>query len=130
MGEFNLWSARFTKGNVAGNQYFTATSSYLIFILLMLSTILALVTIFLYKKRPLQFRLTVVNILLVISILLLIYFKVQDTANKLINEGASNMQATFLFPAFLPIVMLVCLFLAARGIYKDQKLIKSLDRLR
>jgi len=27
-------------------------------------------------------------------------------------------------------VMIVCLFLAARGIYKDEKLIKSLDRLR
>lgn len=130
MGSFNLWKARLTKGNVASEDYFNATSSYLIFIVLMVSTILALVTIFLYKNRKLQFRLTVLNILMAIGVLCLIYFKVQDKANTLVSEGATIISATFLLPAFLPVVMIVCLFLAARGIYKDEKLIKSLDRLR
>ncbi|WP_343701006.1 DUF4293 domain-containing protein [Chitinophaga sp.] len=130
MGSFNLWKAKLTKGNVAVEDYFNATSSYLIFIVLMVSTILAFVCIFLYKKRKLQFRLTVLNILLAVAVLALIYFKVQDKANALQNEGATIISATYLLPAFLPIVMIVCLFLAARGIYKDEKLIKSLDRLR
>ena len=60
----------------------------------------------------------------------LIYFGVQNTANALIAGGATNLRANYLLPAFLPVVMVVCLFLAARGIYKDEKLIKSLDRLR
>jgi hypothetical protein len=55
---------------------------------------------------------------------------VQNTANALIAGGATNLRANYLLPAFLPVVMVVCLFLAARGIYKDEKLIKSLDRLR
>jgi hypothetical protein len=130
MGSFNLWKARLTRGNVASEDYFNATSSYLIFIVLMVSTILALVTIFLYKNRKLQFRLTVLNIFLAIAVLCLIYFKVQGKANALVSEGATIVSATFLLPAFLPVVMIVCLFLAARGIYKDEKLIKSLDRLR
>ena len=68
--------------------------------------------------------------LLAIGILVLIYFGVQNTANALIAGGATNLRANYLLPAFLPVVMVVCLFLAARGIYKDEKLIKSLDRLR
>ncbi|MBO9153436.1 DUF4293 domain-containing protein [Chitinophaga sp. GCM10012297] len=130
MGSFDLWKATYVKGATAAVEIFNAASSYLIFTVLMLSTILSLVTIFLYKKRKLQFRLTVLNILLSIGILVLIYLGVQNTANKLVENGASNLRANYLLPAFLPVVMTVCLFLAARGIYKDEKLIKSLDRLR
>lgn len=130
MGYFNLWKAKVSKGPAISEEYFNATSSYLIFTVLMVSTLLSLVCVFLYKNRKLQFRLTVLNILLAIGVLLLIYFKVQDNANSIINSGGTIVQASFLLPAFLPVVMVVCLFLAARGIYKDEKLIKSLDRLR
>ncbi len=130
MGSFDLWKATITRGATTAVETFNATSSYLIFTVLLVSTILSLVTIFLYKKRKLQFRLTVLNILLAIGILALIYFKVQDTANTLQSSGAIIVRANYLLPAFLPVVMIVCLFLAARGIYKDEKLIKSLDRLR
>ncbi len=52
-------------------------------------------------------------------------------ADKLMNDGSFTIiSATYLPAAFLPVVTLVALFLAARGIYKDEKLIKSLDRLR
>jgi hypothetical protein len=130
MGSFDLWKATFTRGATPVVETFNATSSYLIFTVLMLSTILSFVCIFLYKKRKLQFRLTVLNMLLAVGILVLIYFGVQNTANALVAGGAVNLRANYLLPAFLPVVMVVCLFLAARGIYKDEKLIKSLDRLR
>ncbi|MGX5820216.1 DUF4293 domain-containing protein [Chitinophaga lutea] len=130
MGSFDLWQAKYLRGATPVVDYFRATSSYLVFILLMISTILAFVTIFLYKNRKLQFRLTVLNILLAIAVLILIYVKVQATANTLTANGANNLQATYLFPAFLPVVVIVLLFLAARGIYRDEKLVKSYDRLR
>ncbi len=130
MGSFDLWKATLTRGATPVVETFNATSSYLIFTVLMVSTILSFVCIFLYKKRKLQFRLTVLNMLLAIGILVLIYFGVQNTANALVAGGATNLRANYLLPAFLPVVMVVCLFLAARGIYKDEKLIKSLDRLR
>ncbi len=130
MGYFNLWKAKLMKGVTASEEYFNALSSYLIFIIVMVSILLSLVTIFLFKNRKLQFRLTVINILLAIGAIVLQYVKVGQLADKLMNDGSTIISATYLPAAFLPVVTLVALFLAARGIYKDEKLIKSLDRLR
>ncbi len=130
VARFDLWKATFTKGNVAGADTFNATSNYLVFILLIIGILLSAVCIFLYKNRKLQFRLTVLNLFLSIGIMILIYLKIGDSAQKLAADGATAIRGSYLIPAFLPVVMIVCLFLAARGIYKDEKLIKSLDRLR
>lgn len=130
MGYFNLWKVKLMKGVTASEEYFNALSSYLIFIIVMVSILLSLITIFLFKNRKLQFRLTVINILLAIGAIVLQYVKVGQLADKLMNDGSTIISATYLPAAFLPVVTLVALFLAARGIYKDEKLIKSLDRLR
>jgi len=124
---FNIWKAVLNDNSIA---YFNAQSSYLVFVLYMLIVLLAVVTIFLFKNRKLQFRLTVLNIFLSIGAIVLQYFKVLDFANGLAATGKTVTSSTYLPPAFLPVLILVFLFLAARGIYKDQRLIKSLDRLR
>jgi glucan phosphoethanolaminetransferase (alkaline phosphatase superfamily) len=123
----NLWKATLSNNTVS---YFNAQSSYLVFVVYMIIVLLALICIFLYKNRKLQFRLTVVNILLAVAAIALQYFKVQDHANKLVASGVNIVSATYLPGAFLPVLILIFLYLAARGIYKDEKLIKSLDRLR
>lgn len=122
----NLWRAKLVNNTY---QYFTGQSSYLYFILVMLIILLAVVCIFLFKKRPLQFRLTVINLLLSIGIIALQYLKIKTFAAKL-DDAHLLMSATYLPAAFLPIIIVVLLFLAARGIYKDEKLVKSLNRLR
>ena len=124
---FDIWKATLSDNTVS---YFNAQSSYLVFVLYMLIVGLALVSIFLFKKRKLQFRLTVLNIFLAIGAIVLQYFKVLDVANVLQQGGKLISSSTYLPAAFLPILILVFLFLAARGIYKDERLIKSLDRLR
>ncbi|GAA0535086.1 DUF4293 domain-containing protein [Chitinophaga japonensis] len=124
---FNLWKARLSNNSVS---YFNAQSSYLVFSVYMIIVLLAFICIFLYKNRKLQFRLTVINILFAIGAIALQYLKVRDHANDLVAGGVSIVSATYLPGAFLPVLILVFLFLAARGIYKDEKLIKSLDRLR
>lgn len=130
VARFDLWKATYTKGAAAGTDIFNATSNYMVFILLIIGILLSAGCIFLYKNRKLQFRLTVVNLLLSVGILALIYLKIGESAQKLAADGAVSIRGSYLIPAFLPVVMIVCLFLAARGIYKDEKLIKSLDRLR
>ena len=110
--------------------YFNAQSSYLVFVVYMLIVALALFCIFLFKNRKLQFRLTVLNIFLAIGAIALQYFKVQDFANSLQANGKLISSSSYLPGAFLPVLILIFLILAARGIYKDEKLIKSLDRLR
>jgi FlaA1/EpsC-like NDP-sugar epimerase len=124
---FNLWKATLNNGTIT---YFNAQSSYLVFVVYMVIVALALTCIFLFKNRKLQFRLTVVNLLFAVAAIVLQYLKVQDNANSLTTKGFTISSATYLPAAFLPILILILLFMAARGIYKDERLIKSLDRLR
>jgi uncharacterized membrane protein YcgQ (UPF0703/DUF1980 family) len=124
---FDIWKATLSDNIVS---YFNVQSSYLVFVLYMVIVMLALVCIFLFKKRKVQFRLTVLNIFLSIAATVLQYFKVLDFANALQTGGKTITSSSYLPAAFLPVLILVFLFMAARGIYKDEKLIKSLDRLR
>ena len=88
-------------------------------ILTVLSAMLAIVTIFLYRNRKLQLRLTYLGIFIT-AVLLTLYF-IEITH---FNTGAIALWAIFYF------AILVCFILAARGILKDEKLIRSMDRLR
>jgi len=123
---FNLWRARLVNNTY---EYFNGLSSYLYFILMMVIVGLAFVCIFLFRKRKLQFRLTLLNILLAIGVVALQYLKIKEEAEKLQSQQLLS-SATYLPPAFLPVLIIIFLFLAARGIYKDERLVRSLDRLR
>lgn len=87
--------------------------------------VIALVCIFLFKNRKLQFRLTVLNIVLTVGYVFLQYVTIEQfKKDNLIATGSYKVAA------LLPILIIVALILAARGIYRDDKLVKSLDRLR
>lgn len=124
---FNLWKATLSNNAVT---YVNASSNYLLFVLYIIIIALAAVCIFLFKKRKLQFRLTIFNILFGFGALGYQYYVVQQTANKISTGGVVIASSSYQLASFLPIVVIILLFLAARGIYKDEKLIKSLDRLR
>ncbi|MBK7883335.1 MAG: DUF4293 domain-containing protein [Chitinophagaceae bacterium] len=91
--------------------------------ILLLTTIatgsLAMINIFLFKKRILQLRLCIFGILLQI---LLIFLYIREVKNY--------MQVTYSLTAVLHLVAIAAFFLAARGINKDEKLIKESNRLR
>ena len=98
---------------------FTAMSNTLLMILTVAAAILALVTVFLYGNRPLQLKLTTAG--LVISILNIVLYFID------IKKYDTGGIALFCVLSFL--VPFLFLF-ALRGIYKDEKLVKSVDRLR
>lgn len=102
-----------------------ATESLLLFAIVIVIAALALVTIFLFKNRPLQLKLTIFGIIASIGVIALEVYEIGQfkVANAIIS-------GTYQWGGLLPIFMLIFFFLAARGIYKDQKLVKSLDRLR
>ncbi|NVO04199.1 MAG: DUF4293 domain-containing protein [Bacteroidetes bacterium] len=91
---------------------------------IILITLLAFGTIFLFKNRPLQIKLIRFNILLNVVYLVTVFWSV-DTIEK-----QTNFLPNYLIGAVIPIVSLVLLFLAGRAINKDEKLVKSADRLR
>jgi hypothetical protein len=88
-------------------------------ILTVITGALAFVTIFLYNNRKLQLRLVYLGIFLT-AVLLTMYF----LEMKNFIGGNIAVWVVFYFG------ILISYILAARGILKDEKLIKSLDRLR
>jgi hypothetical protein len=89
------------------------------------SFLLSLVTIFLYKKRKQQISLTWLNILLCIGLLFWLYAGLKSFWDNYPDNGGH-----IWIGLFLPAITVFTLLLALRGIRKDEKLIKSLDRLR
>jgi hypothetical protein len=81
--------------------------------------ILSLVTIFLFKDRKLQLKLCFAGT--AISILTLILYFVEM---KKFETGTISLSCLFMFATIAGYIM------AARGIWKDEKLVKSLDKLR
>ena len=106
------------KTGATVNESLNATSTLLLIICASVTRLGAFIAIFLYKDRKVQLRITIVA-LLVSIISLVLYF-----------SQTNNYKGEFTITAIVSIVIPVFLFLAARGIYKDQKLVKSLDRLR
>jgi len=86
--------------------------------------LITLITIFLYKKRKLQMRLCLLNVLLTLSLIALIaYYAFNFNGYYVMNQD-------YLFGICLPALMILFLFLARSAIKKDEELVKSLDRLR
>ena len=115
----------FYSGNFGENgqptsfQYLTAGFNIWILILTIALVCVGAIDIFLYKNRKLQGRLALLGILISLFNIFLYY-------KQTLRFDAGNYDLTALLALLIP----VCFFLAMRGIYKDQKLIKSLDRLR
>ncbi len=91
-----------------------------------LGVAIAIVTIFLFKNRSLQMRLT--TLVVVLSILLVIF-----SAILFLNESkeiAKSVQVDDGIGIYLPILAIIFGVLASRFIKKDDKTVKSMDRLR
>lgn len=96
-----------------------AGSNLFLLVLTGASIILSLVTIFQFKDRKLQMKLCIAGLLLtagIITIYIVLYL-------KLINPVPALW-------SILPVIVLVSYFMALRGIRRDEKLVKSLDKLR
>lgn len=87
--------------------------------------LLAIVTIFVYKNRILQTRLTVINILLLLgSIGLTAYLGWQ------MQQHLVGYQLKYNFTCLFPVFSVIFSYLALRGIRKDEALVRSANRLR
>jgi hypothetical protein len=89
-----------------------------------LVALLAVATIFLYKRRPLQIRCCYGLLLLLLAWYASFFLLIPETAGTAILSTAWN------FPIFFPLISLVSDVLAIRAIQKDERLVRSLDRIR
>ncbi len=100
-------------------------STWGLFVIGLMSSIAALITIFLYKNRILQIRLSIFNIVLMIGFYLyfgFIMYKVYPVENLEFSKVG--------FGIIMPVVSIILTILAIRKIGADEALIQSLNRLR
>ena len=91
-------------------------------ILLGVATALPLLTLLLFKRRVLQLRLCAVEAVLLFGLLCM---------EAMLYWGPRAFERGSLMPAsFLPIAALFFVLLAAKGIFKDEMLVRSLSRIR
>lgn len=93
-------------------------------ILSLLVPIIALVTIFLFKNRKLQSLLTVIITILEILIILFAGYFILNIVQNQSVIFKSGIKMLF------PFICLLLTIMAYKGIQKDDKLVKSYDRLR
>lgn len=117
--EFSFYSGNKLVDNVKQFINLNARENIFILILTVSIAVAALVTIFLFKDRKMQLKVTV-GVLAVSLINIGLYYL------QMKNFIEGNLDLTALIVFSIP----VFLILAGRGIWKDEQLVKSVDRLR
>lgn len=117
-----------TYKDASVHPFYTHNSdSLLIYIVIILLILISFGGIFLFKQRPLQSRLCLLGIVLCIALVVLEDHQVDVIKDLPVYSPGSG---SWMPGIALPILIIVPLILAMRGIRKDQKLVRSLDRLR
>lgn len=111
------------------NTDLVVAKTFFVAILLLLSSIISFVTIFLYKKRKLQVRLINFNMLIVLATLLtmlyiypkFVFTKIQDLNNTVLEYN---------YVILIIALTAMGLYMAKKAIIKDEALVGSSERLR
>lgn len=93
-------------------------------LLAVISIVLSIVAILMFRNRRLQRRITTLNILILIGLLIYIGIIVYQLTS------ASGIDWGVKFALSLPLVSIILLYLALRGIIRDDILVRMSDRLR
>lgn len=127
LAAFATYTLTLYKGKLANGEErpFQLADDFLMVILIIALGALAIICIFLFKNRRLQFRLSVLGVIFSAFFLFVEYLKVEG-----FKKSNNILTGSYQIGALLPVAMIIFFILAARGIYKDERLVKSLDRLR
>jgi hypothetical protein len=92
-----------------------------------LASIIPVVAILLFKKRPIQLKITRLALLTNLGFIVFLFFAIDS-----IHTDLYGMEVGILYHAgfYMPVIAIPFLFLAIRGIKRDEALVKSLDRIR
>ncbi|MBR5281283.1 MAG: DUF4293 domain-containing protein [Alistipes sp.] len=106
----------------------TSYSTIYMGVVVALAAIVPFVTIFLYKNRTLQIRLCAVELVLLLgsAVFMGIYYYLGSRMFSQLEFSAQGFRIAIIFP----LVALILDYLAIRAIFKDEMLVRSLDRIR
>lgn len=114
-----------TLADTSDDSVIETRSTWYIAALAVLASITALISIFQFKNRLTQMKLGALNSLFMVATLASCYFLINQSEN-IFPETQGQTQLAF----FLPMAGLLLNMVANRFIRKDEKLVKSVDRIR
>ncbi|OJW82717.1 MAG: hypothetical protein BGO69_07015 [Bacteroidetes bacterium 46-16] len=97
--------------------------NYFFVLIALVTIVLPLVTIFMFRDRKKQVRMTAVSIIASLSFISTMLMEVRSSY----PAGTSG---SYWIASVLPVLAIIFLIMAIRGIRKDEKLVRSQDRLR
>jgi len=107
------------------DKIFNINDNTILLVLTVLGGALTLINIFLFKNRGLQLRLNYLNIIFALFLGAVAFWLVYSN-----GQSMGEIEVFDKFGLFLPLISLVFVILANVFIKKDNKLVKSMDRLR
>jgi hypothetical protein len=122
-GQIFLFPYAFKMQGTASPELISKTLPLLI--LVILTGAISFINIFFFSKRWLQLRICLVTILLVFVQLAFMYYYYAAMKNDY-----ETVHSTFKFPLILPVLCIVILIMAYRGIRHDEALVSSYNRIR
>lgn len=123
----NMFTVSYTQAGAEVVKDIPLFYNYLLSIFGFTLVAIPLIALTQFKKRKAQMGMAVITIILN---LLFVALYIMDTQNYGSHIGQSVSSLAYGAGSFMPVVSIIFLILAIRGIRKDQKLVKSLDRLR
>ena len=117
--KFPFYTGNIVESNLSRFEELDGASNLFLLVLTGASLLIAAVTIFMFKDRKTQARLAIAGIVISVG-LLAVYFA------QLKKFSAGNFALTSVFV----VAILIGYIMALRGIWKDERLVKSLDKLR
>jgi hypothetical protein len=125
---FDFYRAELTNNGVVLNTSIRVNDHYPSMLIALAITLLPLVTIFLFKQRKRQRAMVALGMIFTIGFISEMIMRVTNFSNGIAPQTSGT--TNYWIGAVLPVVAIIFLFMALRGINKDEKLVKSLDRLR
>ena len=116
---FPFYTGNILENNLSRFEELDGGSNFFLLVLTGASLLIAAVTIFMFKDRKTQARLAIAGIVISVG-LVAVYFA------QLKKFSAGNFALTSVFV----LAILIGYIMALRGIWKDERLVKSLDKLR
>lgn len=116
---FPFYNGDWIKDTIPNNIDLNARTTIWLSILTVLCGAIAFLNIFLFDNRKLQLKFSYLGIFVTVILLVMYFLEMRN-----FSSGTISLWCLFYFG------VLAFYILAARGIWKDEKLIKSMDRLR
>lgn len=123
---FDLYRAEVKTGELTDHKLLRVADHYPSLLIALVMIALPFITIFMFGDRKRQLRMSYVSILSAVSFLSMMLFRVSALAKETPPVTGGN----YWIGAVLPVLSIVFLLLAISGIRRDEKLVRSVDRLR